>query len=203
MVLLAAMTSFSSSHLFPADAKLHFEIAKFHTEKVYQDEKCRILDLRTLLTESSNDILSEKWLEAVELLGISNSQRCDALRGLHSRQLALEDLTQSMSLKMHEIKSLKVYSYYSRVYSFLTLIQDEIIYLKRQSEGRDKASSEKSLLSEELLRLRTEADQGRSQNQLLQSLMSNKLLLERQLISLEVELDSVKRTFNNLRLQNV
>ncbi|KAK5946550.1 hypothetical protein PMZ80_000693 [Knufia obscura] len=170
--------------ILSAQLELDFERAKQQAERIYEDERARILRVNLLLQEDINDELQEQ-LEHIQDVDLKQSE--DHVEDLSARLADLEEQYQQTQTDLKTcLRDIDAY-------------QAEINALNAASTGSTKLLTEKLALSRELSALKPELEHLRSQATSQQNALADKLSLQRELSTVQVELEQEKRTTQRLK----
>jgi len=146
--------------------ELEFERSKQQAERIYEDERARILRVDLLLQEDLNDELQEQ-LEQIQDVDLKQSE--DQVEDLSTR---LADLEAQYQQSQTELKT---------CLRDIDTYQAEINALNAASTGSTKLLTEKLALARELSTLKPELEHLRSQATAQQNALADKLSRQREL----------------------
>ena len=161
-----------------------YEICQRDTERIYEEERARVLRVQLLLLEDENSELQDRLDEdnsAIEKLEDNNYEMRTRLSEVEAE---LGQVQAELKTRLREIERLKT----------------EIEAQNNANSEATKILSEKLALSREVATLKPELEHLRSQTSSQQSVLAEKLALLRELSSVQVELENEKKTVQ--RLQN-
>jgi len=166
-----------------AQLELEFERAKQQAERIYDEERARILRVDLLLQGYANDELQEQ-LEQIQDFDLKQSE--DQVEDLGMRLAELEGQYQQTQTELKAcLRDIDTY-------------QAEINALNAATISSTKLLTEKLALSRELSALKPELEHLRSQATSQQNVLADKLSLQRELSTAQVELEQEKRTIQRL-----
>ena len=154
-----------------------YERALRECERIYEEERSRVLRVQVLLLEDENDDLQEQLVET--------DLRLEKLEGGHEEiqeQLVVTeaDLQRAQGNLKSRLRDIEHY-------------KAELNASNTISADSAKLLTEKLTLARELANLKPEVEHLRSQTASQQSVIAEKLSLQRELSSLQVELETEKR----------
>ncbi|KPI39430.1 uncharacterized protein AB675_4969 [Cyphellophora attinorum] len=155
------------------------------TDRIYEDERARLLRVQLLLLEDENEELQDKLdadISAIENLEDTNE---DMRSRLAETQAELQRVEVELKARSRENERYKA----------------EIDAQNQASSDTQKILSEKLALSRELAVLKPELEHLRSQTSSQQNALAEKLALQRELSSAQVELENEKRIVQRLQSQ--
>lgn len=164
--------------------ELQFERAKDKLQRIYEDERARVLRVNLMLQEDTNDELQEQ-LGQVQDVELKQS----------------EDLAQELQDRLAEVEE----QYEATQTALKTCLRDidtyqtEINALNATNASNTKVLTEKLALSRELTTLKPELEHLRSQVAASDNVLADKLSLQRELAAVQVELETERRSVERLK----
>ncbi|KAK2731045.1 hypothetical protein FQN57_003708 [Myotisia sp. PD_48] len=173
--------------------------AIYHLEKLYEDslwhaktliaaESSRLPRLQLLLAEHDKDTVQQHLYQTKTLLDAAETRNLALENQSIHLHKDIEDLKNLLSAKHKEFDTFQA-----------SLSIDELASLRLMSAEMAKLQAENRNLAREISNMTPEINRLRSQNSSYQSILSEKLSLERQLSSLEIELQNQKRIAEHAR----
>ncbi|KAJ9653467.1 hypothetical protein H2198_007363 [Neophaeococcomyces mojaviensis] len=166
-----------------ARLELEYERALQGAERIYEDERARVLRVQLLLLEGENDEAREQLEKDQDELQRSE----DVAQDLHDR---FADLEEQYEHAQAELKACM---------RDIDQYQAEINALNASSSDTNKILTEKLALSRELNALKPELDHLRSQVASQEKILADKLSLQRELNTAQLELENEKKTVQRLK----
>ncbi|KLJ11050.1 hypothetical protein EMPG_13657 [Blastomyces silverae] len=171
-----------------ARLETEYEKALCQTKLIIGEEKNRVLRVHALLADHDKDDLYSEVEDTKSHLARAEKIGSEAQEQLKQAQNDVDHLRNSLRAQLREIDDLKA------------SISGE---LQVTATDSTKLLAEKRTMTREISNLKHEIEHLKSQNSSHQALMSEKLSLERQLRSLEVELQSEKNALVKARLKGL
>lgn len=172
--------------ILSAQLELEFDRAKQQAERIYEDERARILRVDLLLQEYANGELQEQ-IEHIQDVKLKRSE--DQVEDLSTRLAEIEEQYQQTQTELKTcLRDIDTY-------------QAEINALNATAVSSTKLLTEKLALSRELSALKPELEHLRSQATSQQNVLADKLSLQRELSTAQVEIEQERRTIQRLMQQ--
>lgn len=175
------------SELESARLELEFERAIQQAQRIYEDERARILRVNILLQEETNDDLEDQ-VERLQEVELKQSE--DVVEDLQAR---LADLAEQYESSQAELKACM---------RDIDNYQTELNALNATSVDSSKTFAEKLALQRELNTVKPELDHLRSLVSTQENVLADKLSLQRELTTVQVELENERRTLQRVKQQN-
>jgi len=162
-----------------------YDRALRQAERIYEEERARVLRVQLMLLEDENDELQEQINANDEELSKLADDNDDLRQQLAEAEA---DLLQSQTSLKAQARDLEHY-------------KAEVNALNAASSDATKILSEKLALARELATLKPELDHLKSQAATQQNILAEKLALQRELSALQVELETEKRAVQRIKAQ--
>ena len=160
-----------------------YQNALREAERIYEEERFRVLRVQLLLTQDENDLLQDH-LAARDAQASDLEYSNDVLRhDIEQTETDLQKTIAELKLRSREVERCKA----------------EIQALSASSSDATKILTEKLALARELATLKPEIEHLRSQSTSQQGALAENLTLQRELSSLQVELETEKRAVQRLK----
>lgn len=160
-----------------------YERALREAERLYEEERVRVLRVQLLLLEDENDELQERLEQNEVNAGAAEDRNEELQQHLAEVDAELQQVQTELKGRTRDVDHYKT----------------EVDALNASNSDATKLLAEKFALTRELATLKPELEHLKSQTTTQQNLLAEKLALQRELSSLQVELDTEKRTVQRIK----
>jgi myosin heavy subunit len=168
-----------------AQLELAYERALRQAERIYEEERARVLRVQLLLLEHENDELQEQAARDEDEQHHLQETNEEIRAQLSEVEIDLRETQVDLKARLRDVDHLRA----------------EVDALNAAAADASKLLSEKLSLTRELNTLRPELEHLKSQASAQRELIAEKLALQRELSAVQVELEQEKRAVQRLKAQ--
>lgn len=160
-----------------------YESALREAERIYEEERARVLRVQLLLLQDENDVLQDQVEENSMQLENLEAGNDELRQQLLETEADLQRVQAELKVRMRDLERCKA----------------EAQALSATSSDSTKILTEKLALARELANLKPELEHLKSQATTQQTVLAEKLALQREVSALQVELETEKRAVQRLK----